>query len=696
MFPYGAQYYRTPNPPESEWEKDFKTMADHGFTIAKIWAMWSWMNYEPDKYDFSHFDRLFEIAEQNGIKLVINTILENAPYWFTRQHSDCYYTTSDGLAFEPVARSNTPGGGWPGLCVDNDLVKVEAGKFLKAIGSRYAGSPTLWGYDVWNEVFFEPIGHPPFDQKLFCHCEGTKAKFLAWLKERYVAIGDLNRAWHRRYSCWEEVYPPKWVGSYPDWLDWWKFRLENQRNLMRWRIETLRSVDQNHPLSSHGIAYTLHGMPTHLTNDFDIAAEVDQWGLSAFPIAGLGRPNACDYFRLLDLVRSASVTHGKKFWQSELQGGQVCGGLFRGAIPESDDTAFWNWGAFMCGAKGLMYWQWRPELLGPESPGFGLCHLDGSPSERTETAGWFAKFMNEHSELAEAEPVKGDVAIVVIPESQLFAYVSGGSTDPYAQSVFGVYQALWNVNVQVDFCTLDDLDDLDEYPLVYLPFPLMLEQCQAGKLREYVANGGVLISDPAPGHFTDHGYCCTKVPGMGLDGLFGAIQDEMESVADGDTSQVISWGDEKIPCSFYVERLIPQGGMPVANYLDGSVAVVDNTFGKGKTRLIGTCLGKSCLSGEGSTAQLLIRDALEYAGVEPMIRVSDDVVKARAQTGPAGTFLWLCNTAHEVVPFEVILSSDLGDCASAVNLVDDATLGVADGTIQLELGPLAGAVLALK
>ena len=34
-FPYGAQYYRTPNPPPSEWAKDFATMEASGFTVVK-------------------------------------------------------------------------------------------------------------------------------------------------------------------------------------------------------------------------------------------------------------------------------------------------------------------------------------------------------------------------------------------------------------------------------------------------------------------------------------------------------------------------------------------------------------------------------------------------------------------------------------------------------------------------------------
>ena len=695
MFPYGTQYYRTPNPPQSEWEKDFKTMADHGFTIAKIWAMWNWMNYEEDKHDFSHFDRLFEIAEKNSLKLVINTILENAPYWLIRKHRECLYTASDGQVFEPIARANTPGGGWPGLCLDNEPVKAQAAKFLKAISSRYAESPTLWGYDVWNEVLFEPAVQPDFEGRRFCYCEGTKARFIEWLEKRYGTIEGLNEAWYRRYTDWGEVYPPRYLGSYPDWLDWLRFRLENYRGLMRWRVETLRSGDPNHPMTSHGIACTLRAMPTHLTNDFDMAPEVDQWGLSAFPL--WANQHAGDYFEQLDQVRSVSSMNGKKFWQTELQGGQSGNGLPRSRTPRGEDTALWNWMAFMSGAKGLMYWQWRAELLGPESPGFGLCRVDGTPTDRTEAAGWFARFMNAHPELAEAKPIRGEAAIVVIPESQLWAYAADGKTEAYYQSVHGIHRALWNVNVQVDFCTLENIGD---YPLVFLPFPLMLEQWQADKLKGYVANGGVLISDAAPGHFKEHGYCSFKVPGLGLDELFGAVEDEMEYVPTltmGDAPPpAIAWNSMRISCSIYQEKLITRGGTPVAEYVNGGIAVVDNKYGKGKTRLIGTFPGATYIQSLDHEPELFIRDALRYAGVGPGIEPLDTTIKARLHKGPAGDFLWVVNTEYDSVASEITLLPKLGSYSKAEDLVTGEAHPIKQGALKVALGPLKGTVLRIS
>lgn len=705
MFPYGAQYYRSPNPPESDWESDFRTMAEHGFTIAKIWAMWNWMHLPGDEFDFSHFDRLFELAEKHQIKLVINTILENAPYWLIEQHRDWFYEASDGQRFEPIARPNTPGGGWPGFCLDNIDARAEAEKFLLAVGARYADHPALWGYDVWNEVFFEPIDYAGFEGRHFCYCEGSKSRFIEWLKGRYASIERLNDAWRRRYHGWGEVYPPRYVGGYPDWLDFLEFRVENMQDLLRWRIETLRSADAVHPMTSHGIAYTLHGLPTHLTNDFDIAPEVDQWGLSAFPMSS--NFHASDYFRIVDLVRSACSPRpsgegsgvrvsGIPFWQNELQGGQSVGGLGRSHHVTGKDIAFWNWMSFMCGAKGLMYWQFRPELLGQESPGYGLTRTDGTPTDRTEAAAWFAGFMNAQPDLLRADPIKGDCAILFLPESELFAYVADGKTDAYAHAVFGIYRALWNTNIQVDFCTIDRVG---EYPLVFLPFPLMIESAHAQRLIEYVRGGGVLVSDAGPGTYTDHGFASTCVPGMGLDEVFGCEQDLLEyapTLSMGDVEPpAIEWESMRIACSVYQEKLFAKGGTVVVRYSDGTPAVIDHKFGQGKARLIGTSPGTTFYRTLDHAPELLIRDALRYAGIEPMILCLDDSIKARIMRGEFGSFLWVLNTSLKQVESEVTLSLSLGSWTTATDLATGHS-ALLTPHLSISLDGLTGTVYRLE
>jgi len=66
------------------------------------------------------------------------------------------------------------------------------------------------------------------------------------------------------------------------------------------------------------------------------------------------------------------------------------------------------------------------------------------------------------------------------------------------------------------------IDDIARYPVAYVPYPVMLKQESARKLREYVERGGVLISEGLPAYFGDAGKVGVVQPNFGLDEVFGA------------------------------------------------------------------------------------------------------------------------------------------------------------------------------
>ena len=48
-----------------------------------------------------------------------------------------------------------------------------------------------------------------------------------------------------------------------------------------------------------------------------------------------------------------------------------------------------------------------------------------------------------------------------------------GNTRHYAESARGAYQAFFDSNIQADFV---HIDDIQSYPLVYLPYPMHLKE----------------------------------------------------------------------------------------------------------------------------------------------------------------------------------------------------------------------------
>ena len=193
-------------------------------------------------------------------------------------------------------------------------------------------------------------------------------------------------------------------------------------------------------------------------------------------------------FQAVDLVRGGS--RGKPFWHAEAEAGplwmqpQV---IHRpredGRIPDETDVRLWNLVSCAGGATGILYPRWRPLLDGPLFGAFGPFGMDGSVTPRAEMAGQFARWANSHPDIWKSHPVKGDIGLVFVPESEMFNYVQQGDTNFYAQSIRGAYQAFFDSNIQADFVSLDDLA---EYKIVYLPYPVMLKKETVAKLRAYV------------------------------------------------------------------------------------------------------------------------------------------------------------------------------------------------------------------
>ena len=70
VFPYGAVYFRKSNPPEQDWARDHQTAARIGMNVFRHWFMWGAIETAPGKYDWRDYDRMMDLAAQNGIKVV--------------------------------------------------------------------------------------------------------------------------------------------------------------------------------------------------------------------------------------------------------------------------------------------------------------------------------------------------------------------------------------------------------------------------------------------------------------------------------------------------------------------------------------------------------------------------------------------------------------------------------------------------
>ena len=558
------------------------------------------------------------------------------------------------------------------MCLDNEDIKNAAGKFLTAMAERYRGNPALMGYDVWNEGGVQD-----------CFCPSTQAKFREWLKAKYHTVEACGRAWHR-YSLgdWESVHPPHGTGGYPDSLDWAEFRRDDAIRLLRWRNTIIRGVDKDTKITAHG---AMNGQPDEIW--WRHAAEVESYGFTWVS----SRHSLAPWlqFEIIDLTRAASK--GKPFWHAEAEGSNlwlqpqvVNRPLDDGRSLDEKDVRLWNLVDMAGGVSGVQFTRWRPLLDGPLFGAFGPMNMDGSVTPQAEMGSKFARWTNAHPDIWKSHPVKGEVGIVFIPEAKDFNVIqsgNGGSEDgggaraagragaaratapaarggsaagAYIQSIQGAYQAFFDSNIQADYVSLEDIA---QYPMIYVAYPEMLKKSTADKLRAYVANGGKLISEGCPGYFGDGGTVGEVQPNLGLDELFGARQTYVQFTPDILGNLTLTVKDKKIGGGYFLQEYQVTGGQAVGQYANGHVAAVEHTSGKGKTLLIGTFPAGNYYRTHSPETREFFASLLPWGGVEPQIQVSDLEVTARLQTGAGGSYLWVVNPTRTQKTVKVMLPS---------------------------------------
>lgn len=668
MFAYGSQYFRHPQPRE-DWETDLDRMVDLGFNTIKVWPMWNAIHLGEDEFDFSPLDDFVAAAAARDLEIHVSLLLENAPHWLAQQHPEARYLDHHGERADLIARANTPGGGWPGLCLNHDSVRKHGERFIRALGGEFADVDAVSHYAVWDESFFEPNRYYP--DRRFCYCDACTAAFREWLETRYGDLDGVNDAWAFSYTDWAQVTPPRYSGGYPRHLDWLRFRLDNHQRHTQWRADAMSEAAPNSTIRAHGIGGNLGSLAERYNDDWRSASTVEEWGTSSFPgtTEGFASNDGVDgsvasQSITLDVARGAA--QGRRFWQTELQGGQLTGGsaadlkgLTRGSTPTADEVALWNWTALASGAKGILYWQYRPELLGPESPGFGLVRRDGELTERAEAAGRFAGLVGDHPEIEAAEPARGDVAIGLLPDAPLFNFVAEQDVEQYSSTVRGAYRAFWDANFQVDFAKPHQFD---AYDVVYLPFPLLLTADQADAVAEYVRGGGALLADGAPAVYDETGRVVREAPGYDLRDVFGAALATTRYAGD----EALELDDETIPATSRRDIFEPAGADVIGAWSDGGVGAVRHEYGDGTAVALGTLCGRANATADDERSGDALRALATELGASRRVAVDRSDVRARVHEYDGGSVLYVTNLTDGQRRVGVTVEGGLGNVEKTV------------------------------
>lgn len=662
--PYGAVYFRKSNPPREDWTRDYGIASSDGLNTFRHWFMWSAIERAPGKYDWDDCDRQLDLAAENGMATVIAEFTMASPDWLQRKLDFARMCKADGTL---MASQHSPsvavggfgdglGGAGP-LTLNAPEVHEAVMGFLTELAGRYRGHPGLLGYDVNNEVNYSPD---------YDFSKPTAAAFRVWLREKYGTLDALAKVWHRySYAEWDDIMPPRQIQPYSECLDWLRFREDNFYGHVQDKINTIRAVDPDAKIISHGIAGAVTALAGHGCNDWRAAEQVEIYGYTWIGARKGNQP--WRNFFAGDLIRGAA--RGKPFWHAERQGGplwmqpQVLGRDKEDArVATSEDIRLWSLASFAAGARGMMNLRYRPLLNGPLFGAFGAYGMDGSRTPRSEMQAKIGRWVNapEQTACMAAKPVRGDIGLLMIPEAQRFDLLlsSQGGFKTYQEAMWGAYRAFFDMGVQADW--VHD-QDIEKYDVIYAPYPIMMPAELAGRLAKWVADGGRLISEACPGYFGDDGRVGVQQPNNGLDAVFGVVEDEVEFMPDiGDRIRLslASDADATLRGAGFLQSYSPKGAEILGHFEGGRVAITTSTHGKGRTLLVGTHMSAGHfrdLDADGAGAGAWFQTCVDWAGITPKVHTGNKAVQGRLHQNGDQLYLWLINPTPDAQPIAVTI-----------------------------------------
>lgn len=649
---------------------DLRKVKDLGIGFIRLWVNWRDAEPMPGAYEFRELKETMDVAEEVELSVVLQVYLEFGPDWLPRLYPDAVFVSESDLRLYPQ--------GSPGVCLDHPSVRKHAEMFLRELARFAKRYSSFHSWDVWSEPqIIQWVLKLRSPRSVYCYCEHSISRFREWLKRVYGSVDALNRAWHRFFSAFEEIQPPRFVVLHyaKENIDWVEFNVQKLKEDLRWRVETIKSVDREHPIASHAATSSIFLNPLFgYPDDWEMSEVVDVWGTSLYPKHAHRIPDPAVDSLILTSVRSSAEARGKSFWIGELQGGQGVGGLKIADEVYPEDINVWFWQSVAHGAKGVFVYHSYPMMWGYESSGYGLLDPSGNLTARARALASISSVVREYEGvLLKARPLKAKCALLYNKYSYRLLWVlQEESAAVLSKSLLGVYRILYKHNVPADVVSIEQFtSNPTSYSVLITPFSIAISRELSSALEQFVSRGGVLLADARFGWFKEDGWIGEEIPAYGLPRVFGARENSCRSLTEQNVAMKVV--NEVIPglkrgdtvgMWYYAEtmELFDGGTTPVAEVSRVGPALTMNKYGKGFALWVGTSMGLTYENLRDQGIEKLVKGAIELAGVRPPIRV-DPVgaleVKVLTTGGSSEKLVVIINHGLEEVEAKIVFSEDL-------------------------------------
>jgi beta-galactosidase len=460
----GANYHPHDDKNPEKIKKDIQLMKAAGLNVVRLGHL-AWDSYEPSegKFDFAWFDKVMDMMNEAGIKVILDIAIHPAPIWLHKKFPSIDIVDVKGNGLYPNHRYMDD--------VGDPMYQKYAIRYTDSLSKRYGKHPALLAFGIDNESGDGPISYS----------ETVRQRFITWLKNKYSTLDNLNKAWatqrwSRRLNQFEEVGLPVSThnNDVPEkMLDFRRFVSDEINQLLFKVMDKVNSNAPNALLTTNAWYYSY-------LKFFDYApiaysGKMTRQGCGFYPGPSLTSDGGNQWASFgITRIQYESTN---PFWCTEFTTMTAA----PNAIRKQAYTSLMFGNQMICG------WTWQSMHSGEEQYLEGLTDWDGLPNRKYDE---YKKIAAEFKKIGKYFPYKlsAEVGLAFSFPSQIVSYSYPEQHEGQVGNCFGQFYKR-NMDVRMLDLTRSDL----KYKLLIVPGVTVIDSKSAKKIRDFVNNGGTVV-----------------------------------------------------------------------------------------------------------------------------------------------------------------------------------------------------------
>jgi beta-galactosidase len=567
----GANYHPHDDKNLEKIKSDIQLMKAAGFTSVRMGHL-AWDSYEPSEgqFDFEWFDKVMDMMNQAGIKVILDIAVRPAPIWLHHKYPSINITDANGNMLYPNHRYMED--------IGDPMYQKYALQYADAITKRYARHPALLAFGIDNESGDGPISYS----------ETVKERFILWLKNKYNTAGNLNKAWagqrwSRRINDFDEVGLPmsgSVVGAPERILDFRRFVSDEVNQFLLKVIDKVNTNAPNALVNTN--AWYFSPLKYFDYSQIAYSGKMTREGCGFYP--GNSLTTNWGVMNALFGISRIQFESTNPFWCSEF--------TTMTAVPNSIRKS--AYATLMYGNQMVCGWTWQSMWSGEEQYLEGMLDWDGIPNRKYDE---YKKIATEFKKIGKYFPykVQSEVGLAFSFPSQIASSSFPEQQENQLQACFDVF-----FNRNMDARVVEISRSPMKYKLLIIPGVTVMDETTATKIRDFVKNGGTVIMTSNSALVDETGKVFASTHPGRLNDVFGiriAGYEETESLNEISGKSLkgnkieLSYKGKEIPSESARFDVVESKGAEIL----GSITSLDkdypiitsNNFGKGRAIYIG-------------------------------------------------------------------------------------------------------------